>query len=113
MPGVSPDLHATLFLEERAACSKTYATNDSVCLSSSIVPYSPQLMDALIKQRRAIELLFPFRHPSYLALFDRCRRRLDLPALVSYQTRRTGPAVDMARGHRDRVGITDSEIADA
>ena len=107
VPGVSPDWHVTLFPEEAAARSKTYATNNSVCLSSLIVPCLPQLMDALMKDRRPTELLFPFSYPSYLELFDRSRRRINLPAMVPYQTRHTGPAVDMARGHRDRVGIKD------
>ena len=48
VPGVSPDWHVTLFPEERAAHSKTHAANDFVCLSSSIMPYVPQLMDSLV-----------------------------------------------------------------
>ena len=95
------------FCSAAAARKKTYATNDSVCLSSLIGPCLPQLMDALMKERRPTKLLFPFSYSSCLALFDRCRRRINLPATVPYQTRHTGPAVDMARGHRDRVGIKD------
>ena len=60
-----------------------------------------------MRERRPTELLLPFSYPSYLALFDRCRRRINRPAMVPYQTRHTGPAVDMARGPRDRVGIKD------
>ena len=95
----------TLFPEERPARSKTYAVNDSVCLSSSLCPFLPQLLETMHELRKPDELLFPFGYADYLVIFEKCRRRLGLPKMVPYQTRHSGPAADIARGHRDRAGV--------
>ena len=104
-PGVSREWHVSLFPEERAARSKTYAVNDSFCLSSSICPFLPQLLETLLESRKPDELLFPFSYADYLVVFDQCRRAANLPKMVPYQSRHSGPAVDIARGFRDRAGV--------
>ena len=105
--GISTEWHVTLFPEERAARSKTYAVNDSVCMTTSLAPYMPELLSSLVAARRPDEKVFPFTYASYLEMFDKCRRRLDLPKMVPYQSRHSGPATDVARGHRDRAEVKD------
>ena len=104
-PGVSREWHVTLFPEERAARSKTYAVNDSVCLTTSLCPFLPELLETLYNSRKPDELLFPFTYADYLVMFDRCRRQASLPKMVPYQTRHSGPACDIAKGFRDRAGV--------
>ena len=104
-PGVSREWHVTLFPEERAARSKTYAVNDSVCLTTSLCPFLPELLETLYNSRNQDELLFPFTYADYLVMFDRCRRQASLPKMVPYQTRHSGPACDIAKGFRDRAGV--------
>ena len=104
-PGVAQEWHVTLFPEERPARSKTYAVNDSICLTSSICPYLPELMAVLMESRKDNELLFPFTYADDLIMFERCRRHLGLPKMVPYQSRHSGPAVDIAKGYRDRPGV--------
>ena len=104
-PSIAKDWHVTLFPEERPARSKTYAVNDSICLTTSISPFLPEVLKMLYETRKDGELLFPFSYPDYLSMFERCRRRLGLPKMVPYQSRHSGPAVDIAKGYRDRAGV--------
>ena len=103
--GVALEWHVTLFPEERPARSKTYVVNDSVCLSSSICPYLPQVLEVIYDLRKDGELLFPFTYADYLVMFEQCRHRLGLPKMVPYQSRHSGPAIDIAKGYRDRAGV--------
>jgi len=105
--GISKDWHVTLFPEERPARSKTYAVNDSVCLTTSLAPFLPELLVSLLEARQPEDRLFPFTYPSYLEAFEKCRRRLDLPRMVPYQSRHSGPAVDVARGSRTQPEVKD------
>ena len=104
VPGVSSEWHVSLFPEERPDRSKTYASNDSVCLTIFWAPWFPQLVAALAKGRGG-EKLFSFSYPSFLAIFESCRKKLGLGAIVPYEARHSGPAIDMARGHRNRQQI--------
>ena len=105
--GIAEDWHVTLFPEERSARSKTYSCNDSVCLTSCLVPYLPELLKALQEVRKPDERVFLFDYASYLIMFDKCRKALSLPRMVPYESRHSGPAIDVARGHRVRKEVKD------
>ena len=51
------------------------------------------------------EFVFGFSYASFLVVFDKARRRLGLPPMVPYEARHSGPAIDVARGHRSRAEV--------
>ena len=104
--GVSVEWHVNFFPEERPDRSKTYASNDSVCLTTKLAVWFPLLARALAKGPNN-ELLFNFSYPNFCKAFDHCRKKLGLPPMVPYESRHSGPAVDMARGNRNRQEIRD------
>jgi hypothetical protein len=104
--GVSVEWHVNLFPEERPDRSKTYASNDSVCLTTKLAPWFPRLMRALAKGPSS-ELLFSFSYPNFCKAFEHCRKELGLPPIVPYKSRHSGPSIDMARGNRNRQEIRD------
>ena len=106
VPNVSKDWHINLFPEERAERSKMYAANDSVCLTTKLAPWLDEILPTLSKGDKT-ERVFDFSYPTYSEIFDSCRKRLSLPAMVPYECRHSGPAIDAARGHRSRSEIKD------
>ena len=104
--GVSKDWHVNLFPEERPERSKMYAANDSVCLTTKLAPWLVQLLPAMMKGHGS-ERLFDFAYPTFSEIFEACRKRLSLPAMVPYESRHSGPAIDAARGNRSRGEIKD------
>ena len=52
-----------------------------------------------------MELVFPWSFHDFLVEFRRSLRHLSLPRLVPYQMRRSGPAIDLARGYRTRAEV--------
>ena len=104
--GVSKDWHVNLFPEERAERSKMYAANDSVCLTTKLAPWLEDLLPSLMRGERS-ERVFDFAYPTFSEIFEACRKRLSLPAMVPYESRHSGPAIDAARGNRGRGEIKD------
>ena len=97
--GASPDWTAVMFPCERDARSKVLGSDDSMALSTKIVPWMQVLLETLI-EGPPDELVFEFDYQEFAKQFSKTRRRLRIKKLVPYQARHSGASIDLCMGYR-------------
>ena len=97
--GASPDWTVLMWPAERSLRSKVAACDDSMTLSSRIVPWMPRVLESLI-EGEPDEKLFAFDYQDFAREFRRSCRRLRIRRLVPYQARHSGASIDLCMSHR-------------
>ena len=104
LTNVSLHWQLLLFPEERPERSKVYAANDSIELQAEWAPWLPAVASTLAKGGQK-ERIFPFSYGEFCSAFRKAVESLQLPTMVPYQARHSGPSIDAARNLRDRASI--------
>ena len=97
--GASPVWTVVLFPAERSLRSKVLASDDSLTLSSRIVPWFPVILE-ILSEGDPDERLFDFDYQVLAREFRRTCKRLRIRRLVPYQARHSGVGIDLSLGHR-------------
>ena len=97
--GASPEWTVLLWPSERDGRSKVLGSDDSLALSSKMVPWLPALLETLI-EGKPDERIFAFDYQDFAREFNKTRRRLRIKKLVPYQARHSGVSIDLCLGYR-------------
>ena len=89
---------------EGESWSKTGAEDESLYLDSRWMAWANPVWAAL-KQGRPGDKVFGFSYPQFSVVFKECLTDLNLESVVPYQTRHSGPSIDLSRGERSLVDI--------
>jgi integrase len=99
MAQVSQDWTVLLWPEERDARSKVLGSDDSLSLSSRIIPWFTGLVEAMSDGPQN-DRIFNFSYAEFTKEFTKARRKLRIKKLVPYQCRHSGASIDLCNNHR-------------
>ena len=99
MAQVCQDWTVLLWPAERDGRSKVLGSDDSLSLSTRIIPWFTQVVEALADGPDA-EPIFNFNYADFVKEFTRARRKLRIKKLVPYQCRHSGASVDLCNNYR-------------
>ena len=99
MAQVCQDWTVLLWPAERDGRSKVLGSDDSLSLSTRIIPWFTQVVEALADGPDA-EPIFNFSYADFVKEFTRARRKLRIKKLVPYQCRHSGASVDLCNNYR-------------
>ena len=88
-----------MFPAERDARSKVLGSDDSMTLSTKIVPWMKTLLETLV-EGPPDELILACDYQDFAKQFSRTRRRLRIKKLLPYQARHSGASIDLCLRHR-------------
>ena len=104
MAQVSPDWTVLLWPAERDARSKTLGSDDSLSLSTRIIPWFTDLVKALADGPQN-DPIFKFSYAEFTKEFVRARRKLRIRKLVPYQCRHSGASIDLCNNFRSLAEV--------
>ena len=102
--GVSRNWSIFLFPEEGAARSKINEYDDTLAWDISRMQWMTSVFEVM-KETRGSGPLWPFTYPQLLENLKVVKKTLNLPELMPYQLRHSGPSWDRARGLRQQSEV--------